>query len=149
MELAENLDRKDLTAIERSRNLVCLAEVAAEVDRNSAEENYSGLRQGSRGPSPVPGSEKRVAERLNIPRQTIHDARQHVDAVDAYPELADAPQSVAIATAKAVEILPEAERPAAVREVVASPDVFDVAMHITDDAGRDRAMLPGPWFIPG
>ncbi|MCA9876803.1 MAG: ParB N-terminal domain-containing protein [Thermomicrobiales bacterium] len=123
IELAENLDRKDLTPLERSRNVVQLADVAAEVDRAEAEKNPAGLRQGLRGPAPVPGSEKRVAERLNIPRQTIADARQHVAAVEQYPELADLPQSAAIAAAKTITALPAPERPAALAAVPDIPEI--------------------------
>ena len=43
IELAENLDRKDLTPLERSRNVVQLADVAAEVDRAEAEKNPRSL----------------------------------------------------------------------------------------------------------
>lgn len=98
IELAENLDRKDLTTLERSRNVVQLAEVAAEVDRKELRSDSE--RNSGRGRPIEAGSLRRVAERTGIPPVTIHDARQHVAAVEQYPELAEQPQRVAIAAAR-------------------------------------------------
>lgn len=135
IELAENLDRKDLTAIERSRKLVELAEVAADVDRS---ELRSEPDRKSSGRPIEAGSDRRVADRLGVPKTSIVEARQHVAAIEEYPELADEPQSVAIAAAKAVAALPHDERGDAIREIVNAPDVADVAFHLSDDAQKSE-----------
>ncbi len=48
IELAENLNRKDLTAAERSRQMVALAEVAAEVLPDSGKTSIGAPSKGSR-----------------------------------------------------------------------------------------------------
>ena len=136
IELAENLDRKDLTPYERSRNVVALVEVAAEVDK--ADFRTNSVRNDGPGRPTEPGSLRRVSERTGVPVNTIKTARQHVAAVETYPELVNEPQSVAIAAAKAVTALPQEERPAAIREFVAAPDIHDVAFQISDDAGKSE-----------
>ncbi len=107
IELEENIRRKDLTQHERSKEIVRLAEKAAEVDRK-------GFRaESARNPSGRPekaGSLRRVAERTGIPAKTIHDAKQHVAAVDHYPELAPMPQRDAVKIASKLDAMPEPER---------------------------------------
>jgi ParB-like chromosome segregation protein Spo0J len=105
IELEENLQRKDLTAYERSKTLVTLAETAAEADR----ETHSEIERvsGSRGPTKEPGSLSRVAERTGKAPSQISEARQHVVAVEHYPQLIDQPQSTALDFAAAVKDQPE------------------------------------------
>lgn len=121
IELEENLRRKDLTPYEQSRNLVKLAEVAAKVDevelratvtRNTELASTADSNSSKRGRPVVPGSDARVAERIGVPRPTIHNARAHVAAVARYPELAVvAPtQKDAITVAKNLDTLPETDR---------------------------------------
>lgn len=118
VELEENLRRSDLTAYERSRTLAELADTAAEVDRSEGvtrhgdaklgrpaaeveKENPSQRETGSRGPRPEPASLRSVAERIGESKDTIARAREHVAAVDRYPELQAVPtqkDAVAIAT---------------------------------------------------
>jgi hypothetical protein len=78
-------ERKDLTQFERSKNLVALAETAAKVlsDLSSAVDDKS-----KRGRPEKKASEDRIAERVGVPRPTIHNAKAHVAAVTNYPELA-------------------------------------------------------------
>lgn len=109
IELEENLQRKDLTAYERSRNLTELAETAAKVDQ---EEIVTESVDKSRGRPPVPGSKERVAERIGVPPATIHDAQKHVAAAERYP-LLQGPgwkQYRAMEAAEALDRLPEPER---------------------------------------
>lgn len=103
IELEENLHRKDLTAYERSRTLVQLAETAAEVDRAS----FVRTPHETTGRPEAPGSLRRVSERTGVPVKTLHDAAAHVAAVEAHPQLATEPQSVALDYARAVKEQPE------------------------------------------
>lgn len=72
----------------------------AEVDRGELRGDSPRNRPGR---PPEPGSLRRVADRLGVDKKEISDARQHVAAVEEYPELEDQPQSVAIAAAKAID----------------------------------------------
>lgn len=63
-----------------------------------------------RGPSRRAGSYRDVSARTGIPEATIRAAERHVDAVEKYPELADLPQTPAIAAAKALDKMPEPTR---------------------------------------
>ncbi len=94
MELEENLQRKDLTAYERSKTIVSLAETAAELDTCTDSVQL--------GPRQQPGSLRRVSERIGIPPMTINDAQQHVTAIEEFPGLVDYPQSRAIDTARSL-----------------------------------------------
>jgi len=111
LELEENLRRKDLTADERSKNLVSLAAVAAKVLREKPADLLpdSGNKSG-RGRPEKPDSEQKVAERIGVPRQTINLARQHVVAIQRYPELAPITQTDAIIVAKKLDAMPEPKR---------------------------------------
>ena len=108
IELAENLDRKDLTPAERSRQMVALAETAAAVDqsqfRSPAKRNPEGGRPEE------PGSIRRIAERLGLSPATIHNATRHVAAIDNYPELAPLTQTDALKIASKLDVMPEPER---------------------------------------
>jgi len=84
MELEENLQGKDLTAYERSKTLVSLAETAAEADRGS----FVQTLYETPGRPESPGSLRRVSECISIPVPTIHLAQQHVAAVEEFPGLA-------------------------------------------------------------
>lgn len=79
IELEENLRRKDLTPLERSRKLVELAETAEGLLATSAKTTG----RPPKGAAP----EQAVAERIGVPRRTLGDAKAHVAAVDRYPEL--------------------------------------------------------------
>lgn len=107
IEVEANVRRKDLTPIERSRTLVALAKTAAEVDRESFGRSLAETREGR---PEEPGSDRRVADRIGVPRQTIQSARAHVAAAERYPELAAFTQADALAAAKRLDALPEPER---------------------------------------
>lgn len=113
IELEENVRRKDLTAYERSKTIVALAGIAARqaadvrnwpvVHSQEEEERLradSARNPSGRGRPKEPGSYRDLEERTGIPEATIRAAEQHVAAVAAHPDLADKPQSVAIAEAK-------------------------------------------------
>jgi hypothetical protein len=86
IELEENLQRKDLTSHERSKNLVALDETAAKV--MESELLTESVKNPKGGRPQKANSGQRVADRLGIPRTTINDAKQHVAAVKDFPELA-------------------------------------------------------------
>jgi ParB family chromosome partitioning protein len=108
IELEENIRRKDLTAYEESKEIVRISRLA------EANESEFLPTVGKNGGRPVePNSGPSIAARSGIPRSTIQRAQVHVDAVERYPELATASQKEAIQTAKALDSLPEEERPEA------------------------------------
>jgi uncharacterized protein YerC len=108
IELEENLRRKDLTAIERSKTMVQLVEVARQVAETCTDSVQ--VSKPARGPALSPGSYRDVSQRTGIPVASIQRAEQHVEAVERYPELEAKPQSEAIQTAKVFDNLPEPQR---------------------------------------
>lgn len=94
IELAENLQRKDLTQYERNKVILRLVETAREI---AAEEEISEpegketratvtqVNRGSRGPVQTPGSLRDVSARIGIPEPTIRRSEQHVETAEAYP----------------------------------------------------------------
>ncbi len=137
IELAENLDRKDLTPAERSRQMAELAEVAAESDRSEfrgkTPRNLTGRPQ-------EPGSLRRIAERLNVDEKTIRNAKEHVAAIDAYPELTPLPQSDALKIAAKLDAMPEPERIEARAAVIAHEPA--TMARLTDRPPMPNGMSP-------
>ncbi|MDQ3779344.1 MAG: hypothetical protein M3354_02175 [Chloroflexota bacterium] len=120
IELAENLDRKDLTAFERSRVIADLAGTAAEVDR--AELRADSARNSGRGRPEEGGSIRRVAARTGIPAKTIHDSQRHVETAEAHPvfQRRDWTQKDVLSAKKAIEKLPPEQRTEIVDAVTAT-----------------------------
>lgn len=114
IELEENLRRKDLTPYERSRNMVELAETAAQADVSSTDSPKVGRPQER-------GSLRQVADRVGVDKQTIANARVHVAAVERYPELASMTQSDALTIARNLDDLPDDKRSEA-RDGIAQND---------------------------
>lgn len=104
IELAENLNRKDLTPEERNRNLTALAEAVEEVLTEPVKTRNGGRPPKGRVP------EQAVADRIGIPRTTLSEARRHVAAIDAYPELTPFAQTDALKIAAKLDAMPEPER---------------------------------------
>jgi len=127
IELEENLRRKDLTEYERSKKMLELAEVAAEILKSEPEFSPSVGKNTSPGRPPKPDSQQRVAERIGVPQQTLSDAKRHVEAVDKYPELKTFPKSDAIKAAKTLDSMPEPVRQET-REKIRQLDPNTVAM---------------------
>jgi ParB-like nuclease domain len=120
LELEENIRRKDLSAYERSRMLVALVETASEILETKFQPNASKNPRGGRPQKAA--SEKKVSERIGVPQQTINVAKQHVAAVEKFPEIANIPtQKDALTVAKNLEKLPELEQKKA-REALAEND---------------------------
>jgi len=76
----------------------------------------------SRGRPPKHDSEKRISQRLAVPRQTINVARRHVITAESYPVMQSWPQYHVLEAKSYVEKLPEPERPKAV-EIIAQPGI--------------------------
>lgn len=112
LELEENLRRKDLTAYERSKNLVELATVAEEVDRETGEIRAESAHNPQGGRPAEPGSTRRVADRIGVPDTTIREAKKHVAAAESYPFLQGDgwKQYRAMEAAEELNKLPEPER---------------------------------------
>lgn len=141
IELEENLQRKDLTAYERSRTLVRLAETAKTVLVEQSElRPDSG--QISRGRPSEPASERAVSDRVGIPRQTIQKAQQHVEIAETIPVLAgpDVKQYHALEAREKLERIPEPDRPKAVALVNQPGTPPKVAVEILGNL----AAMPAP-----
>lgn len=117
IELAENLDRKDLTPLERSRNVVALAEAAAEVLRHEPAFSSESEEKSRRGRPQKPDTTEKVAARIGIPETTLHEAKQHVATAEAYPALQkpDWKQYHVLEAKEKLNTLPEPERAEAVK----------------------------------
>jgi hypothetical protein len=125
----ENIRRKNLTPVERSKELVRKADRTAELLRertNGADAaaeagpqapsggDFSGTApEKSRGRPPAPTSEERVAEALGVDQKTLNNAKHHVAAIGKYPALGspDASQREVLALQKRLDDLPADEAP--------------------------------------
>ncbi|ANU49005.1 hypothetical protein ADH76_33560 [Enterocloster clostridioformis] len=97
LELEENIRRKDLTTLERSKNLVELAEIK---EQELKKEYFADSAKKTRGQPPKINGLKQVSEEIGVPIKTLHDAKQHVKAVEEFPPLENLPKHEAIETAK-------------------------------------------------
>ena len=111
LELEENIRRKDLTELEKSKNLVELAEIKEQELREKLSTDSldkckreflsdSDTNSGQVGRPKNPISMRAVAEELDIPRVNLIDAKQHVKAIEDFPPLENFPKYQAIETAK-------------------------------------------------
>jgi hypothetical protein len=121
IELEENLQRKDLTAYERSKTTVALAETAAVVLNEEAAP--PGFRPDSgQNPAPTRGgrpakadSVSKVAARIGVPATTLNEAQHHVETASEYPfmQRSDWQQYHVLEARALLEKLPADERPRA------------------------------------
>jgi ParB/RepB/Spo0J family partition protein len=136
IELEENLQRKDLTAYERSKNLLELVEVGAEVLREEEEKvrsdsgelltdlsKNSSLDKRSRGRPRKAGSQKKIGARIRKKQPEISRAQRHVDAAERYPFLkaSDWSQDAALNVAGQLDSLSKEQRET-VLSILAEPD---------------------------
>ena len=121
IELEENLQRKDLTSYERSKNVTELQDTAARVIDMETGEVLPESGKTSKGGRPPKSrvSEQAVAERIGIPRQTIRDAKQHVAAAERHSFLQrpEWNQSKALEADRSLNAIPEDERDAVAKMV--------------------------------
>lgn len=126
LELEENIKRKDLTELEKSKTIFELSvlkrkeleeKALQEIERLEKEDQerkdrekdkheqenesgvFDGIRQKGGRPQKAASMEK-IAQELNLPRMTLIDAQKHVEAVTKYPELENVPKYTAIEQAK-------------------------------------------------
>lgn len=124
IELEENLRRKDLTEIEKSRNMVRLAEVKAGLKKEEKQLRTPGV-QNAVGRPKEPNSVREIAKEIGVPVMTLQEAKQHVQAVGKYPELETAPKKEAIRFAKKLDTMPPPEREQKLKEVKEQHAVID------------------------
>lgn len=111
LELEENIRRKDLTEFEKSKNLVELAELKEqELKEELSTESVDKCTEPVHLNNPNRIGVRQVAEEIGVPKQTLFDAKQHVAAVDEFPELEEFPKYKAIETAKELRQAPEEDR---------------------------------------
>ena len=112
IELEENLQRKDLTAAEQSRNLTNLASLAEKVDRETGEIRADSARNPRGGRPEELGSLRRVSERIGVPVSTIRDAQKHVAVAERHPFLQkpEWKQYHALQVGESLDKLPDGER---------------------------------------
>ncbi|MGL5434962.1 MAG: ParB N-terminal domain-containing protein [Lachnospiraceae bacterium] len=132
LELEENIRRKDLTELEKSKNLVELAEIKEQELKGKAEtDSFHGVREKSGGRAesahlndsnvgkcsesehlnnPNKIGVRTVAKEIGVAPITLHDAKQHVAAVEEFPALAEFPKYKAIETAKELRQAPPEEQ---------------------------------------
>lgn len=110
LELEENIRRKDLTELEKSKNLVELAEIKEQELREKLSTESVGKykREAHRPINPV--SVQNISKELGTPVQTLKDAKQHVKAVEEFPPLEGLPKYQAIETAKELRQAPPEEQ---------------------------------------
>lgn len=87
-------------------------------------EVFAEARQKLIGRPSKPDSEAKIAEAIGVPRQTLLDARQHVAAIDKYPELEPLPKMQAIQTAKQLDQIPEEQRADVIPLVTAKQETY-------------------------
>lgn len=109
LELEENIRRKDLTELEKSKNLVELAEIKEQELKEKAENEFCTDSVRKIGRPKEAASLGSIASEIGIPKQSLYDAQQHVKAVEEYPELEELPKYKAIETAKELRESPPEE----------------------------------------
>lgn len=108
LELEENIRRKDLTEMEKSKNLVELAEIKEKELKKQV--NIKNCAESAHLNNPSRIGVRTVAKEIGIPPKTLHDAKQHVAAVEEFPPLENLPKYQAIQTAKELRKAPPEEQ---------------------------------------
>lgn len=109
LELEENIRRKDLTELEKSKNLVELAEIKEQELKEKAENEFCTDSVRKIGRPKEAASLGSIASEIGIPKQSLYDAQQHVKAVEEFPELSGLPKYKAMETAKELREAPPEE----------------------------------------
>lgn len=124
IELEENTKRKDLTPLERSKNITELAETAREVAKEETCAESTQVCRPARGPARQPGSYRDIEERTGIPQETIREAEKHVTTAEAYPFMqGDGWKRYHVLEAgETLEKIPEEDRPT-ITAIVSEPAV--------------------------
>ncbi|OMD20503.1 hypothetical protein BJP48_31385 [Paenibacillus odorifer] len=97
IELEENTKRQDLSEYEQSKIIAELVTTAKSIlTKNTASTNS----RKANGRPPKADSLAKVSELISIPRSTIIDSLQHVEAIEKFPELESVPKKLAVKLAK-------------------------------------------------
>lgn len=104
LELEENIRRKDLTELEKSKNLVELAEIKEGELKKQKEKMNCTESVHLNDPHRI--GDRKVAAEIGVPAQTLRDAKQHIAAVEEFPPLENLPKYQAIQTAKELRKAP-------------------------------------------
>lgn len=115
IELEENIRRKDLTELEKSKNFVELAEIKEQELKSKLKtpqvDSFHGVRENLGGRPAISGIPmKEIADEIGVPPQTLRDAKQHVKAVEEFPPLANLPKYQAMETARELRNAPPEEQ---------------------------------------
>lgn len=111
LELEENIRRKDLTELEKSKNLVELAEIKEQEIKKNLKVMADSAKTNSGGRPPASGvALKDIADNIGVSRETLRDARQHIKAVEEFPLLESLPKYQAMETAKELRKAPPEEQ---------------------------------------
>lgn len=111
LELEENIRRKDLTELEKSKNLVELAEIKEQEIKKNLKVMADSAKTNLGGRPSVSGvALKDIADNIGVSRETLRDARQHVKAVEEFPPLENLPKYQAMETAKELRKAPLEEQ---------------------------------------
>lgn len=148
MELEENLHRKDLSAYEKSRDIVELSElVHKDNGKEGNGELLPSLGKKSRGRPKKATSERASSEKTGIAQQTTNRAKQHVSAAKKYPLFKGSDWSAdkAIACRNLLDGLDESTRTVAVA-IVSEPGVparegFEIVRNLSDMNSGQRAAV--------
>lgn len=98
LELEENIRRKDLTELEKSKNLVELAEIKEqELEEQRVRKNWA---ESAHLNNPNKVGDRKIATEIGVSRETLRDAKQHIKAIEEFPPLENLPKYQAIQTAK-------------------------------------------------
>lgn len=104
LELEENIRRKDLTPLERSKNLVELAEIKEQEFRADSAQKSNTIKpncaESAHLNNPNRVGIRTIAKEIGVPPKTLHDAKQHVKAVEEFPPLENLSKHAALETAK-------------------------------------------------
>lgn len=119
LELEENIRRKDLTKLEQSKNLVELAELKEQELKEKEYFSESEKKSNAIKPNCAESAHlnnpnrvgiRTIAKEIGVPPKTLHDAKQHVKAVEEFPPLENLPKHEAIETAKELRKAPPEEQ---------------------------------------
>ena len=109
----KEIEAKDLTELEKSKNLVELAEIKEkelEEKEYFSEPGKNNCAESAHLNDPNRIGVRTIAKEIGIPPKTLHDAKQHVKAVEEFPPLENLPKYQAIETAKELRKAPPEEQ---------------------------------------
>jgi len=141
IEFEENIQRKDLTEIEKSKVRLEYAEYLKEKLDESSNNGFGKVTL----PKPLGGrpeksnSLNKIASVIGVTKQTLIDDKHHVESVKKYPKLEQLPKKDAIKTAKTLDTLPAEERPK-VLDKIKKPEPKQAEQKTPGQEERDKQL---------